>query len=69
MQRVGAVGAATKALTSLDSPPIDWVHLAKGMGVAHASAAATVGEFERQLGEALARPGPSLIEALLLGSS
>ncbi len=55
---------ASRALTDLSAPAIDWVALAQGMGV-HAVKAATVGELEAALTQALARSGPTLIEALL----
>jgi acetolactate synthase-1/2/3 large subunit len=61
---VAEPGRNARAMTDLSAPPLDWVALAKGMGVpgARAEDADTlVRELERALGE----PGPSLIEAVL----
>jgi len=57
-------GPAAKALTDISNPPIDWVMLAQGMGVA-ATRADTCEQLAEQLAAALDRPGPSLIEAAL----
>ncbi|PRW56678.1 decarboxylase [Chlorella sorokiniana] len=57
-------GKAAKALTEIGSPAIDWVALAQGMGVP-ASRATTCEELAAAMSAALARPGPSLIEAVL----
>jgi acetolactate synthase-1/2/3 large subunit len=57
-------GRKARALTSLDDPNLDWVALARGMGVPGArveTADALVKELER----ALATPGPNLIEMVL----
>jgi acetolactate synthase-1/2/3 large subunit len=57
-------GPQAVALTDLTRPVIDWVELARGMGVRASrveTADALVLEFER----ALAEPGPNLIEAIL----
>jgi acetolactate synthase-1/2/3 large subunit len=64
LDRVGAAGAgeAARSLLDLSRPGIDFTALAAGMGV-HASRAATAGEFATQLRNALAEPGPHLIEA------
>ena len=60
-----ALGAsASRSLTDLSSPAIDWTALAKGMGVP-ASRVADVGSLQAALREALARRGPTLIEAML----
>ena len=55
-----------KALSLLDlsNPIIDWLALAKGMGV-RAHAASTTDEFSNYLQEALNSKGPCLIEILL----
>jgi acetolactate synthase-1/2/3 large subunit len=58
------LGVSAAALTRLDQPELDWVALAKGMGVCGArveSAEAFTDAFER----ALAEPGPQLIEAVI----
>ncbi len=61
---VAEPGPAARALTSLDEPPLDWVALARGQGVP-ATRAGTVEAFREALARSLARPGPSLIEAVL----
>jgi acetolactate synthase-1/2/3 large subunit len=55
----GAIG-----LTDLTHPTLDWPSLAKGMGVPGARVE-TADDLVRELGRSLARPGPSLIEAVL----
>ena len=57
-------GPQALSLTDLTRPVIDWVELARGMGVRAVraeTADALVLEFERSLAE----PGPHLIEAIL----
>jgi acetolactate synthase-1/2/3 large subunit len=66
LERAGIAepGPQAVALTDLSRPPIDWVGLARSVGVPAArveSADALVAE----LGRALAAPGPSLIEVPL----
>jgi acetolactate synthase-1/2/3 large subunit len=61
---VAQPGLAARGLTDLGSPPLDWVKLASGMGVAAVSVADAEG-FVRELRRALAEPGPHLIEAVL----
>lgn len=65
LARVGAPrnGAATR-LMDLDDPALDFVALATGMGVP-ASRATTVEELYGQFRDAVATPGPHLIEAVL----
>lgn len=63
-QRLPRQGAATRALTDLSGPPLDWVALAAGMGVP-ASRADTAEAFAQQLAAALQAPGPHLIHAVL----
>jgi acetolactate synthase I/II/III large subunit len=60
---VGAGEPGQRALDMLkiDRPTLDWVALAKGMGVA-GRAVATADEFNKALAEAVADPGPRLIE-------
>ncbi len=55
----------SRMLTDIGSPRIDWVSLAKGMGLESATTASSCEDFNDQLTAALARPGPSLIEAVL----
>jgi acetolactate synthase-1/2/3 large subunit len=64
--RVGAGGAGPKAerMLALRDPTLDWVKLAEGMGV-EASRADTIEAFAAQFADAMARPGPRLIEAVI----
>jgi acetolactate synthase I/II/III large subunit len=63
LDRVTAsAGEAARSLVDLSRPAIDFTALAAGMGVP-ASRATTAGEFAAQLRDALAEPGPHLIEA------
>ncbi len=66
LQRVGAQAAGPRArdLLDLSRPDLDFVALAAGMGVP-ASRATTAEEFAKLLGQALAEPGPHLVEAVL----
>ena len=63
--RVGVLDPGPKALSLLDlsNPTLDWVSLSEGMGVP-ATRAETTQQFRDALGEALADPGPRLIEAV-----
>jgi len=60
---VGAGEPGQRALDMLkiDRPTLDWVALAKGMGVS-GRAVTTADEFVKALAEAVAEPGPRLIE-------
>lgn len=64
--RLGVPSPGPKALSLLDltSPEIDWVSIAKGMGVP-AVRADTVQGFQRALDEAISIKGPRLIEAMI----
>jgi acetolactate synthase-1/2/3 large subunit len=53
-----------KSLTSLTGPALDWVALATGMGVP-ARRATTAGELTDALANALAEPGPHLVEMVI----
>jgi acetolactate synthase-1/2/3 large subunit len=66
LERVGAQasGDAARSLLDLSRPDLDFVALATGMGVP-AGRARTVGELAAQLRQALAEPGPRLIEAIV----
>ena len=66
LDRVGVKNPGEKALSLLDlsNPIIDWLALAKGMGV-RAHAASTTDEISNYLQEALNSKGPCLIEILL----
>jgi acetolactate synthase-1/2/3 large subunit len=67
LQRVGAGAGGPRARRMLDlsAPEIDFVSLARGMGVP-ASRATTAEELVDQLGRALSEPGPSLVEAVVV---
>jgi acetolactate synthase-1/2/3 large subunit len=67
LARVGAGQPTAKTLSMLDlsHPDLDFVALARGMGVA-ASRANTAEEFDVQLAEAMSKPGPCLIEAMVV---
>jgi acetolactate synthase-1/2/3 large subunit len=66
LHRVGAESPGPKALDMLDltRPDLDFVSLARGMGV-EAARAETAEEFTGQLERGLASPGPYLVEAVL----
>ena len=66
LERVGAraSGDAARALLDLSRPDLDFVALATGMGVP-AGRARTAAELAAQLRQALAEPGPRLIEAVV----
>lgn len=66
LERVGAekVGPKAKAQLDLNSPGLDFVRLAQGMGVS-AVRATTAESFTAALERALATPGPHLIEAMV----
>ncbi|MDH3662603.1 MAG: acetolactate synthase large subunit [Alphaproteobacteria bacterium] len=64
MTNVGVAnpGPTGKSMMSLDDPPLDWVALAKGMGI-EAVATGDAADFTQALGRGVATPGPFLIEA------
>ncbi|HZH51491.1 MAG TPA: acetolactate synthase large subunit [Microvirga sp.] len=66
MRNVGVndFGRNARRMLSIDEPALDWVGMAKGLGV-EAGRATTVEEFVRLFEGALARRGPFLIEAVL----
>jgi acetolactate synthase-1/2/3 large subunit len=61
---IGEPGPAARGLTNLGEPVLDWIALAKGMGVP-AVRATDAETIVRELRRALAEPGPHLIEAIL----
>jgi len=67
LARVGAGQPTAKTLSMLDlsRPDIDWVNIAKGMGVP-ASKANSAEEFHQQFAQAMATKGPRLIEAMVV---
>ena len=66
LDRVGVENPSPKTLSMLDlsNPILDWVAMSEGMGVP-ATRAETTQEFYDALTEAIANPGPRLIEAVL----
>ena len=64
MTKVGVAnpGPTGRSMMSLDDPPLDWVALAKGMGI-EAVVTDEALDFSRALGRGIATPGPFLIEA------
>ncbi|MDP9455128.1 MAG: acetolactate synthase large subunit [Actinomycetota bacterium] len=66
LANVGAnnAGRTAHAMMELDRPALDWVSLARGMGV-EAGRAATMEEFDRQLDAGLRSEGPYLIDLVL----
>jgi acetolactate synthase I/II/III large subunit len=67
LHRVGAPaeGPRAKAMLDLSHPELDFVSIARGMGVP-ATRAVTAEDMAEQLGRALNTPGPSLVEAVLV---
>jgi acetolactate synthase-1/2/3 large subunit len=66
MRRTGAkgIGPIANDMMDLGRPDLDWVQLARGMGVPSVRATA-VGEFTAAFAAAMREPGPRLIEALV----
>jgi acetolactate synthase I/II/III large subunit len=60
----GAPGPAANGMLEIDRPDLDFVSLARGMGVPATRADNTL-EFAEQLERALAEPGPALVEAVM----
>jgi acetolactate synthase-1/2/3 large subunit len=60
----GAGGPRARDMFSLSRPALDFVALARSMGMS-AGRATTAEEFVAELGRALAEPGPHLIEAVV----
>ena len=58
------LGDQAKSLVGLANPPIDWVSLAKGLGVPGVRVE-TAEDLTRELSRALAEKGPHLIEAIV----
>ena len=65
---VAAPGQKALSLTELSRPELDWVHLARGMGVP-ASRADSVDSLRRALSVALGEEGPHLIEVAVSGAA
>ena len=66
LDRVGAgsPGPRARSMLELSAPEIDFVALAKGMGVP-AWRSSTCEDFAAHLGAALSQPGPALVEAMV----
>jgi acetolactate synthase-1/2/3 large subunit len=66
LERVGGgqAGPTANSMVHLDNPSLDWVALARGMGV-DGSRATTAEEFAQQFATAMRTRGPHLIEAVL----
>ena len=60
----GSIGPQADALMDLHRPELDWVLLAKGMGV-EASRAETAEDFRKEFAAAMRGRGPRLIEAII----
>ncbi len=60
---IAAPGPSAQSVTSLREPELDWVSLARGMGVPAVRVEAAEA-LARELGRAFAEPGPHLIEAV-----
>lgn len=56
-----APGPKARSLTELSPPPVDWVQLARGLGVP-GTRVESVAELRRAMGRALGAPGPHLLE-------
>jgi acetolactate synthase-1/2/3 large subunit len=67
LTNVGAQNVGRKALDMLDlsRPDLDFVALARGMGVP-GERAATMDEFNAAVARGLATPGPYLVETMLV---
>jgi acetolactate synthase I/II/III large subunit len=66
LERVGAESPGPRARDMLDltRPSIDFVSIARGLGL-QAARAETAEEFSEQLARALSTPGPSVVEAVI----
>ena len=68
LDRVGADAPGPRARDMLDlgRPDLDFVHIARGLGL-HAARAETAEQFTDELARSLATPGPSVVEAMVPG--
>ena len=66
MKRTGGavMGPQAESMIDISKPPLEWVPLARALGVP-AHQAATAEEFSRLFRQAVAESGPRLIEARL----
>lgn len=60
----GEAGRNASRMLDLDEPSLQWTQLAKGMGI-EATQVSTAEAFSKALRDALSRPGPYLIEAVI----
>ena len=60
----GEPGPRASQMLSLDSPALDWLSLARGMGVS-ATRADNLADFAQQFARSVATPGPTLIELVI----
>ncbi len=60
----GEPGRKALAMLNLDNPALDWVSLAKGMGVSGRSVT-TADEFNKALADGMKEKGPRLIEVVM----
>ena len=66
LTNVGVANPGPRAIDmlSLDRPPLDWVQMSRGMGV-EACRVTTSEALDAAILDALAKPGPALVEAIL----
>jgi len=62
--RAGTPGRKAADMLDINRPDLDWVALARGMGVP-ATRATTAEDFNKQFASSLSTQGPTLIEAVL----
>ena len=60
----GDAGPHAQSLTDLGNPPLDWVHISKGLGVP-ATSVDRAEQLAKELTKALNEPGPHLIEMII----
>ena len=60
----GTAGPAAMSMLSLDNPALDWVKMAEAHGV-EAVRTERAEDFDREFARLVARPGPTLIEAVV----
>ena len=66
MARAGAsnLGERARSLVDINSPPVDWVGLSRGLGVP-AARVTTVDQLVQLLSREMSQPGPFLVDAVL----
>ena len=63
-ENAGNAGPSASKLLDLGDPRIDWVSMAKAMGVS-AVRCETAEQFEAAFADAMSQPGPKFIEAAI----